>query len=90
MKRSLQFLVAATVAFSAPLFAQSVPEITFDSNIDFLTLPAYGEVAGVATNSRGQIYVLARTGQPHDGAQRGSAAGAVAAQQGQDLALLHR
>ena len=63
MKRSLQFFVAAMVASSAAVFAQG-PDINFDANIDLISLPAYGEVAGVATNSRGQIYVLARTGNP--------------------------
>jgi DNA-binding beta-propeller fold protein YncE len=63
MKRPVQFLVAAaTLAFGAVLFAQSVPEIAFDASTDFITTPAYGEVAGVATNSRGQIFVLAHTG----------------------------
>src|SRR5205085_507790 len=29
---------------------------------DILSLPSYGEVAGVATNSRGHVFVYARTG----------------------------
>src|SRR5687768_18012427 len=64
MKRCLQFLVwtAAAMAVGTLLRAQSVPELNYDANTDTLTLPAYGEVVGVATNSKGQIYVLARTG----------------------------
>lgn len=64
MKRTIQYLaVAGTVALGVTVFAQS-PDLNYDGNIDFLSLPAYGEVAGVATNSKGSIYVLARTGQP--------------------------
>ena len=61
--RVLQFFVvsAALVASAVP-FAQSVREINFDGNADFLQLPSYGEVAGVATNSKGHIFVYARTG----------------------------
>ena len=61
MKRLLQFFVAA-VAVGASLSAQTAPEITYDANADFLTLPSFGEVAGVATNSRGHVFVYARTG----------------------------
>jgi sugar lactone lactonase YvrE len=63
MKRFLQFSVAAVaLAFSAALLAQSPAELNFDGTVDALSLPSYGEVAGVATNSRGNVYVLARTG----------------------------
>jgi hypothetical protein len=61
MKRFLQF-TAALVACGAALSAQGVPELSFDGNADVLTLPAYGEVAGIATNSHGQIFVYARVG----------------------------
>src|SRR6476620_11853752 len=47
--------------------AQSVSEIVFEASADFLKLPAdlyLGEVAGVATNSRGQLFVYTRTGNP--------------------------
>jgi hypothetical protein len=40
-------------------------EIAFDSNPDFLKLPDgtfFGEVAGVATNSKGHVFVYTRTG----------------------------
>ena len=63
MNRAKHVLITtAAVAFSASLLAQAVPEINFDANADFLQLPAFGEVAGVATNSRGHIFVYARTG----------------------------
>jgi DNA-binding beta-propeller fold protein YncE len=64
MKRAGQLSIAAfaVAAVSASLLAQSAPEINFDANADFLQLPSFGEVAGVATNSRGQVFVYARTG----------------------------
>ena len=68
MKRTLKGPIAA-VALSGSLFAQgSVPEIAFDANADLLKTPNdvyVGEVAGVATNSKGQIFVYTRTGQPY-------------------------
>jgi DNA-binding beta-propeller fold protein YncE len=63
MTRLLQFLaVTAALAAGAAPFAQSVREINYDGNADFIQLPSYGEVAGVATNSKGHIFVYARTG----------------------------
>jgi hypothetical protein len=65
MKRLLQLtVVAVAIATGATLVAQSGQELRYDANVDLITLPALGEVAGVATNSRGNIYVYARTGQP--------------------------
>jgi DNA-binding beta-propeller fold protein YncE len=64
MKRLVQVLIVASCIAGAPAGAQSAPELTYDANADVLTLPAYGEVAGVATNSRGHIFVYARTGHP--------------------------
>lgn len=68
MKRTLFLSVAAVVAVSgAFLSGQAVPAIQFDSNPNPLTMPEnihLGEVAGVATNSRGEIYVYTRTGNP--------------------------
>src|SRR4029077_3834274 len=59
-------LVAAVMLGpGASLFAQTAKEIAYDANPDFLTLPAganFGEVAGVATNSKGNVFVYARTG----------------------------
>jgi DNA-binding beta-propeller fold protein YncE len=51
-----------------PAGAQSaVPEISFDSAADPLKFPTnihLGEAAGVATNSKGDIFVYTRTGHP--------------------------
>jgi DNA-binding beta-propeller fold protein YncE len=57
----LLLLIGAAVG-SAAIVAQSVPEINYDANADIISLPSYGEVAGVATNSRGHVFVYARTG----------------------------
>ena len=70
MNRSLKlFLIAAAVATAGALaYAQSVPEIPFDSNTDLLKFPDnvyMGEAAGVATNSKGDIYLYTRTGNPN-------------------------
>jgi 6-bladed beta-propeller protein len=63
MKRLVSFTLAAgAIACGASLLAQSVPDLNFDANADLISLPSYGEVAGVATNSRGNIFVYARTG----------------------------
>ena len=59
MKRTFLLLVGAAVG-SAALVAQSVPEINYDANADIISLPSYGEVAGVATNSRGHVFVYAQ------------------------------
>jgi len=70
MKRFLHLFgiaafAAATVAVvSAQL---SVPEIQYDSNADLLKLPEnahMGEAAGVATNSKGDVFLYTRTGNP--------------------------
>lgn len=55
-----------TVLAASRVFAQA-PEIRFDSVPNALQLPAniyLGEVGGVATNSRGDIFVYTRTGHP--------------------------
>jgi DNA-binding beta-propeller fold protein YncE len=61
-------LAAALIACAAPLAAQlTVPEISFDSNPDPLRFPdalPLGEAAGVATNSRGHVFVYMRSGNP--------------------------
>lgn len=62
MTRIRQILMAASVAAAVPAAAQSVPELKYEFNADVISLPAYGEVAGVATNSRGHIFIYARTG----------------------------
>jgi DNA-binding beta-propeller fold protein YncE len=59
MKRALLILIAG-----GWLFAQNVPEIPFDA-ANLLKFPEHiymGEGAGVATNSKGNIFVYTRTG----------------------------
>jgi NHL repeat-containing protein len=72
MKRSIlnslaQGSLAMMLLAGFPAAAQSsVPEIRFDSS-DLLKLPDnihLGEVAGVAANSKGDIFVYTRTGHP--------------------------
>ena len=67
MKHILLALLAATLLVGLPAAAQSAaPEISFTS-ADTLKLPRdtyFGEVAGVATNSKGDIFVFTRTGSP--------------------------
>jgi hypothetical protein len=69
MKRTLIFSVGVALAITGgALVGQgTVPTIAFDSNPSPLAMPDsihLGEVAGVATNSRGEIYVFTRTGNP--------------------------
>jgi hypothetical protein len=63
-RRSLLFLAA--LPLTAPLCAQdAAPVIPFDSAPNFLKLPEHiymGEAAGVATDSKGNVFVYARTG----------------------------
>jgi hypothetical protein len=58
-------LFALLVALATPSFAQqSVPAIPFESVPDFLKLPSgfnFGEVPGVAVNSKGHIFVFTRS-----------------------------
>src|SRR5215510_8088058 len=68
-QKTLALTAAAAIAAAAaivPLAAQSAPDIAFDS-ADPLKWPAnihLGEAAGVATNSRGDVFVYTRTGHP--------------------------
>jgi hypothetical protein len=59
-------LVAVMLLFASRLFAQvAVPEIPFDSAANLLKMPdniVIGEAVGVATNSKGHIYVYTRDG----------------------------
>jgi len=68
MKRFLQ-LAIAVCACAATLVAQSnAPDIPYDANADLLKLPDnihLGEAAGVATNSKGHIFVYTRSGAAH-------------------------
>jgi DNA-binding beta-propeller fold protein YncE len=60
-------LLLALAAAPAPVLAQlSIPELPFDA-VDPIKLPDnlyLGEAVGVATNSKGMIYVYTRTGNP--------------------------
>jgi len=65
MKRRWTILPAAML-FASGLYAQA-PDINFDANANLLKYPdsvAIGEVAGVATDSKGNIFVYTRTGHP--------------------------
>src|SRR5262245_58128355 len=69
MKRTLVFIIAATWAITGSILTgqTTVPAIQFESDPMPLTMPDdihLGEVAGVATNSRGEIFVYTRTGNP--------------------------
>jgi DNA-binding beta-propeller fold protein YncE len=68
MNRFLRLVLAATLLAGIPVAAQfSVPEIPFDSAVDPLKFPDnihLGEAAGVATNSKGDVFVYTRTGHP--------------------------
>ena len=71
----IALVIALLVLF--PLVARAQPEIEYRSIPDALTLPpdmSFGEVAGVATNSKGHIFVFSR------GNTTGPAYGAAAAQ----------
>ena len=74
--RSLWF--AFLVLLGAPALAQqSPPDIAFDSVPDFLHLPNgvnFGEVPGVAVNSKGHIFVFTRSNSAHGPAYRPTAA----------------
>ncbi|MDB6089475.1 MAG: repeat containing protein [Gammaproteobacteria bacterium] len=72
---ALAALLVAPAVFGAP--PSAVPEIRFHATVDFLKLPKdlyFGEVAGVAVNSKGHIFVFSR------GNTTGPAYGAGAAQ----------
>ena len=68
MRRYISALLTATVATVMPLSAQNAaPALNFESSPTPLVLPDdiyLGEVGGVATNSRGDIFVYTRTGHP--------------------------
>src|SRR3954468_1182974 len=69
MKRLITFALTlcGAAALATVLTAQNSPTINFDSAANPLTLPDdvyLGEVGGVATNSRGDVFVYTRTGHP--------------------------
>ena len=68
---TIKILTASVIAgalAACPGWTQtSAPEIKFDSVANAIQMPAglyLGEVAGVATNSKGDIFVYTRTGHP--------------------------
>jgi NHL repeat len=67
MTRALKLAIVAAVLMVMPATAQLViPEIAYDA-VDPLKLPDdlyLGEAVGVATNSKGNIFVYTRTGNP--------------------------
>jgi 6-bladed beta-propeller len=63
----MRHILLTAVLLSGIRAAAQIPEIPFDSNADLLKLPNniyLGEVGGVATNSKGDIFVYTRTGHP--------------------------
>ena len=68
MRRVIYLITAALAISAGGLSAQlSIPEIQFDAVADLLKLPDnvhMGEAAGVATNSKGDIFLYTRTGNP--------------------------
>ena len=68
MNRIIQIGVGLLALAAVPLGAQLVvPELVYDVQIEPLKLPGnlnFGEVAGVATNSKGDVFVYTRTGHP--------------------------
>ena len=69
--------IPALALMSALALAQQVPEIPFESNVNFLKLPNdihIGEASGVAVNSQGHVFVFSR------GNITGPAYGATASQ----------
>jgi DNA-binding beta-propeller fold protein YncE len=66
MRRFIYILPGLIFCAAMPAGAQ-VPEMSFDSAINPLNFPAnitLGEAAGVATNSKGDVFVYTRTGHP--------------------------
>src|SRR6187401_132128 len=64
---TLALALCGAGALATTVIAQNVATINFDSAPNALTLPDdiyFGEVGGVATNSRGDIFVYTRTGHP--------------------------
>jgi 6-bladed beta-propeller len=63
----LKITLAGGLLANSALAQNSAPEIKFDSVPNAIQMPAglyLGEVAGVATNSKGDIFVYTRTGHP--------------------------
>ena len=65
MMRSIQIFLGMAFLGTAALLQAQIPEIAYDSTPNLLKLPEHiylGEVPGVATNSKGNIFVYTRTG----------------------------
>jgi DNA-binding beta-propeller fold protein YncE len=71
MRRSIACVVVGLLLLAGPAFAQAkakatTPEIPYDSIANFFKLPPglyMGEGTGVATNSKGHIFVFTRSGE---------------------------
>jgi len=73
MKRSITLAVVVAALFGgspasgqSKAKAQNVPEISYDSVASFFKLPAgvyFGEGIGIATNSKGHVFVYTRSGE---------------------------
>ena len=72
------WLLAVLVFFASSASAQQAPpDLPFDSIPDFFKLPAgmnFGEVPGVAVNSRGHVFVFTRSNSAHGPAYAPAAA----------------
>jgi len=68
MKRIIQLAAGLLALAVVPLAGQLVvPELAYDVQIEPLKLPGnlnFGEVAGIASNSKGDLFVYTRTGHP--------------------------
>ena len=64
MKLKMRLLLLCAALVSPSFAQQSPPQISFDSVPDFLKLPPglnFGEVPGVAVNSKGHVFVFTRS-----------------------------
>jgi len=72
------FLLTVCVVLAAPLSAQqNVPALQFESAPDFFKLPPdlnFGEVSGVAVDSKGNVYVFSRSNSAYGPAYAPTAA----------------
>src|SRR5215831_8330149 len=76
LKIQINMKLFPLLLLAAPLFAQAPPKIPFDSDMDFLKLPAdmnFGEVLGITINSKGFIVVLNHPGTATSGPLYGNA-----------------
>jgi hypothetical protein len=76
LKTQINMKLFPLLLLAARLFAQAPPKIPFDSDMDFLKLPAdmnFGEVLGITINSKGFIVVLNHPGTATAGPLYGNA-----------------